>query len=98
MAETSVVKFLDSHLGRLRNRELALITIWAADDVGKGNTLARARREELGLDMRLHRCESWSVVLQRQAPNAGQLISRGERAKARRVRRCRNRGVIRRGR
>lgn len=94
-------KILNSNLG-LRHRELSLATVWPAENVGErhavaalGVVLLQNRGKGRGLQMRLHRSQSWcGVVLQRQVAQAGQLIA-GEGAKTRRVRRCGDWCVVR---
>lgn len=82
---------LDCYLGDLGNGELSLRSVWPADDVrqghssGAGSRSGRRSLKVVVLEMRLHRGQSRGrVVLERQVPEAGELIA-GERSQARRV-------------
>lgn len=91
---------LDSHLGDLRNGELPLRSVRSADDVGQRHSsgpggCGRRRSLELAvLQVGFHRCErGCGVVLERQVPEAGELVA-GERSQARRMGRRSDGGVV----
>ncbi len=97
-------EILNSNLGGLGHGEFSLAAVWAAEDVSQrhagaalGIALLQNWREGRRLQVRLHGCKSWRVVLQRQVAQARQLIA-GEGTQAGRVRRRGNGRVVRSGR
>lgn len=94
-------EILNSHLGDLGNGQLPLRSIGSTDDVSQrhssrpGGHGRRRRLELIVLQVGFHRCERRrGVVVERQVPEAGELVA-GERSQARRMGRRGDGSVVR---
>jgi hypothetical protein len=78
------MKLLNGNLREMGHRKLALCAVGTADNIRKGDTLAATLRElRWWFDVGFHGGKSRRVVLQRQAPDARQVVARREWAQTR---------------